>query len=233
MATARDLIKRAIRLLGVYTIGEEPSDDEAEDGLVALNAMLDSWATENLFVYAKTLDAVPMIAGQLSFTIGPTGSTVSARPVTINESTYVICQGVSYPLRKFTDAEYQSISLKTQVGGIPSGFWPLMNYPNVTVTPWPYPSEAMTVMLWSNKLVKSFPDLTTTVDLPPGYERALAFSLAEEIAPEYEAIPTPMVVSKAMQARKNIKRTNTQVPVMGMPYGIPVGNDYYSNGQYW
>jgi hypothetical protein len=101
------------------------------------------------------------------------------------------------------------------------------------VTPWPYPSEAMTVMLWSNKLVKSFPDLTTAIDLPPGYERALVFSLAEEIAPEYEVTPSAMVVSKAMQGRKNIKRINTQVPVMGMPYGIPSGNYLYSNGQYW
>lgn len=233
MTTARDIIKRSLRQLGVYSIGEEPSADEASEGLEALNAMLDSWANENLFVYAKTLDTVPMLANQLSFTIGPTGSVVSTRPVTIDASSYVMFQGVSYPLQKFTDQEYQSISLKTQVGGIPRGFWPLMNYPDVTVTLWPFPSQDMTVMLWSNKLVKSFADLTTDVDLPPGYERALVYSLAEEISSEYEVMPSASLVTKGAQARRNIKRTNTQVPVMGMPYGIPLSNDFYSNGQYW
>lgn len=38
--TCIDLIKRAYRLIGVYSIGEAPSADEAIDGLNALNAMM-------------------------------------------------------------------------------------------------------------------------------------------------------------------------------------------------
>lgn len=227
MTTARDLIKRSMRQLGVYTIGEEPSDDEAADGLEALNAMLDSWATENLFVYAKTLDVVPLIAGQQTFTIGPTGTVVSDRPVTMLDESYILYQTVSYQLVKWTDAEFQQISVKTQNSGIPCGFWPLMNMPDATVTLWPIPSDAMDMYLWSNKLITSFPDLTTDVVLPPGYERALAFSLAEEIAPEYEVQVSSAVAMKASKARKNLKRINTQVPVMQMPYGIPNNNSYY------
>jgi hypothetical protein len=230
MATSLDLIKRAMRQLGVYSIGEEPSADEAQDGLEALNAMLDSWATENLFVYAKTLDVVPVIASQQSFTIGPTGTVVSVRPVSIDASSYVLYQNVSYPLAKWTDADYQLISLKGQILGIPCGFWPLMNYPDAQVTLWPIPSAAMDVYLWSNKLIKSFPDLVTDLDLPPGYERAIVFSLAEEIAPEYEVEPSRTVVMKASQGRRNLKRINTQVPLMQMPYGIPNANNY-TNGR--
>jgi len=227
MTTARDLIKRSLRQLGVYTIGEDPSDDEAQDGLDALNAMLESWATENLFVYAKTLDIVPLIAGQQSFTMGPTGTVVSTRPVTILDESYILYQNVSYDLVKWTDAEYQQISVKGQNSGIPCGFWPLMNMPDVTVTLWPIPSATMSMYVWSSKLITSFPDLTTTVVLPPGYERALVFSLAEEIAPEYEVLPSALVIAKASKARKNIKRINTQVPVMQMPYGVPNNTTYY------
>lgn len=227
MTTARDLIKRSMRQLGVYTIGEEPSDDEAQDGLEALNAMLDSWATENLFVYAKTLDIVSLIAGQQTFTIGPSGTVVSPRPITIDASSYILYQNVSYQLVKWTDAEFQEISVKTQNSGIPCGFWPLMNMPDVTVTLWPIPAQAMSMYLWSNKLITSFPDLTTDVVMPPGYERALVYSLAEEIAPEYEVQIPVSVVAKALKARKNIKRINTQVPVMEMPYGVPNSTMYY------
>lgn len=227
MTTARDLIKRSLRQLGVYTIGEDPSDDEAQDGLEALNAMLDSWATENLFVYAKTLDVVPLIAGQQTFTIGPTGTVVSTRPVTIDASSYILYQNVSYQLLKWTDEDYQEISVKTQNAGIPCGFWPLMNMPNVTVTLWPIPSATMSMYLWSDKPITSFPDLTTNVVLPPGYERALVYSLSEEIAPEYEVAIPISVIAKASKARKNLKRINTQVPVMEMPYGVPSSTMYY------
>jgi hypothetical protein len=216
-----------MRQLGVYSIGEEPSDDETQNGLEALNAMLDSWATENLFVYAKTLDVVPLIAGQQSFTIGPSGTVVSPRPVSIDESSYILYQSVTYGLNKLTDQEYQSISLKTLDSGIPTGFWPLMNMPDATVTLWPVPSDTMDLYLWSNKLITSFPDLTTNVVLPPGYERAIAYSLSEEIAPEYEVPVSVSVVMKATQARKNIKRINTQVPLMSMPYGIPANGTFY------
>jgi len=228
--TALDLIKRAMRQLGVYSIGEEPSADEAQTGLDALNAMLDSWATENLFVHAKTLDIVPVISGQASFTVGPTGTVAGPRPVTIDSSSYVLYQNVSYPLAKWADADYQLISLKGQILGIPCGIWPLMTFPDAQVTMWPIPSASMDVYLWSNKLITSFPDLTTVVELPPGYERAIVFSLAEEIAPEYEVEPSRTVVIKAAQGRKNIKRINTQVPLMQMPYGIPNANNY-TNGR--
>ncbi len=40
MTTARTVIKRALRRLAVTTIGQEPSAEEASDGLEALNDML-------------------------------------------------------------------------------------------------------------------------------------------------------------------------------------------------
>lgn len=225
MATARDLIKRSMRQLGVYSIGEEPSDDEAEDGLTALNAMLDSWANENLFVYAKTQDNIPIVANQTSVTVGPLGSFVTARPVSIDLSSYIQYQSVSYPLVVWGEAEFNQISVKS-TGGIPAGIFPLMTYPDIQINFWPVPPDAMTLVLWSSKLIKSFPNLSTDLDLPPGYERALVYSLSEELGPEFEVPVGPDIVKKAAQARKNIKRTNTQVPLMRMPYGIPNNNGY-------
>lgn len=225
MATALDLIKSAMKKIGVYSIGEDPSADEAEDGLNSLNSMLDSWANENLFVFAKTMDSIPIPASTTSITIGPTGSYVTDRPVKIDASTYFQLQGVSYPIVLWGELEYNQITVKS-TGGIPAGIFPLMTYPDIELTFWPVPSDPMTLVLWSNKLIRSFPDLVTDLDLPPGYQRAIEFSLAEEIAPDYEVEPPQTVVRKAAQARKNLKRTNTQVPLMRMPYGIPNNNGY-------
>lgn len=224
MTTALDIIKRSIRLLGVYSVGEEPSADEAQDALTALNSMLDSWANDNLLVYAKTLDSVPLIAGQSSFTMGPTGSVVTTRPVFVDEASYIVYQNVSYPLEKLTLSDYNEIGLKTNQSGIPTSFWCLMNYPNITVTLWPVVADSMTMNVWSNKLITSFASLTTTIELPPGYQRLIEYALAEELAPEYE-VPVPIAVaSTSAKAKRSIKRTNTQSPLMSMPYGIPGGN---------
>lgn len=65
MATPLDSIKRAMRLPGVYQIGEAPTADECDTGLLALNSMLDSWSTESLFIYSPTLDSVPLVANQI------------------------------------------------------------------------------------------------------------------------------------------------------------------------
>lgn len=221
MATALDLIKRSMRLLGVYSIGETPSPDESADSLSALNAMLDSWSTENLLVYAKTLDAIPLTANNGTYTIGPSGTTISGRPVEVFNSSYIDFQGVSYPLRIDTLKDYANIPVKALVAGIPTELYVLPNMPNATLQLWPVPSASMTLNLWSNKVLQSFPSLTTTVVLPPGYERAIALSLAEELGPEFDVAVSADIVKKAAQARKNIKRINAEVPRLMMPYGVP------------
>jgi hypothetical protein len=221
--TALDIIKRSMRLLGVYAIGEAPSSDEANDCLTALNQMLDSWANENLFVYAKTLDVVPLVANTASYTVGPSGGVITPRPVEVLASSYIDYQSVSYQLMIATLSDYNSIPIKTQALGIPFELYVLPNVPNVTLNLWPVPSAAMTLNLWSNKQIQSFATVTDTITLPPGYERALAYSLAEEMGPEFDAVVSPDIKAKALQARKVLKRTNTEVPRLRIPAGIPMG----------
>ena len=58
MATAQTVIKRALRLLKVTQSGEEPSAEEAQDSLTALNDMLFAWE----------LDAIPLNHIELLYT---------------------------------------------------------------------------------------------------------------------------------------------------------------------
>jgi hypothetical protein len=218
--TALDIIKRAMRLIGVYAIGEDPTAAESQDGLAALNSLLASISNESLLVYARSKDAIALSAGQSSFTIGPTGTTASARPVKVLDESYVEFGGVSYPLQVLTLAQYNDIAIKT-LSSIPQALYVQADMPDATVHLWPQPSEAMTLNLWSDKLVTSFPSLTTVVSLPPGYDRLLAFALAIDLAPEYEREPSQTVIRQAMAARRVLKRTNTEVPQLDMPYGVP------------
>jgi len=44
--TARDVINRSLRILGVLASGEAATASEANDALVALNSMIDSWQAD-------------------------------------------------------------------------------------------------------------------------------------------------------------------------------------------
>ena len=227
MTTALDLVKRSMRLLGVYAIGDSLSADESTTGLEALNALTDSLANSSLLIYVPTLDTIPLTQNQGTYEIGPTGAdVVTARPLKVLQSSTITYQGVDYPLSVWTLQDYNSISVKS-TGGTPGIIYPQMDYPDMTVALWPVPSEAgMTLNLWSEKVVTTFPALNTVVSLPPGWEQMLAFLLAEVLAPEFDTQIPAAVAREASRIRRNIKRTNTKVPLMSMPYGIPDNNTY-------
>lgn len=48
MATALDVIKRSMRLIGALAEGEQPTAEQAADALVALQAMLGEWETRGV-----------------------------------------------------------------------------------------------------------------------------------------------------------------------------------------
>jgi len=223
--TCIDLIKRAYRLIGVYSIGETPTADEAVDGLTALNAMLGDWANEGLMVYATTTDAIPLTNGVTTYTIGATGGFVSDRPQEVLTSSYVQFSGVSYPLGILTEEQYNDIQVKS-ISGIPTSMLYIATFPNATITMYPTPSDSMTLNLVSKKLLNVFANLTDVVAMPPGYENAIVFNLAKYLSVEFGQ-PLPIQVDRqAAGSKRTIKRTNHVSPILKMPYGVPMKRNY-------
>lgn len=207
-STALDSIKRAMRLLGVYAIGEEPTADEAQDCLTALNAMLDSFATNKVSIYAPTLDSITWPGGTQSMTIGPSGTVVTTRPVQVLSATYFELQGISYPLVPITIDEYNLIALKTMSSDISQYIYYNPDFPDATIKLFPVPGAQLSLKLWSNKQIIDIPALTTQLDLPPGYKDFIDFNLAEQIAPEFQVPVPPQVAKRAMLARKAVAKVN-------------------------
>ena len=70
MATAQTTINRALRLIGAISSGESPTTDESNDGLTALNAMLESWQLDRLTVFAFQDKTFTLVASDGSITLG-------------------------------------------------------------------------------------------------------------------------------------------------------------------
>jgi hypothetical protein len=215
MATALTLITRAMRLAKVLQKGETPDDDEAQDGLVALNSMLDSWTIERLYVYYIVSEALTLVAGTQTYTMGVGGALNTTRPTRIENTCYLLYNGISTPIEVINEDAWAGITVKTISSPMPFYLFPDMQYPLVSLNLYPVPTTSAAVAyIKSWKQLVAFSDLTSTLSLPPGYERAITYALAVEFGPEFGVDVDPRVMAIAGKAMANVKRVNAPAPVL-------------------
>lgn len=209
MATAGSIIERSLRLLGQLPAGKTPTSDEYADGLEALNAMVDAWNNESLLCFAYQAETLTLANADASYTIGTSGDLNTTRPVEIVNA-YIVEANISYPVAIMNEAEYAGIADKTLAGDWPTHllFRPTIASSQATVIVWPVPNATRTMKLTTRVQVGSFASTATTVTLPPGWEKALAYNLAIDLAPEFETQPSAAVAKGAVESLAGIKRAN-------------------------
>lgn len=211
--TGLDLISAALRLIGVLASGESPSASEATDGLSSLNDMIDSWSNENLLIPSKVREVFPLVVGQQTYTWGTGGNFNSPRPQKIEQA---LIQIVAYtpplelPMKILNQEQFAGILLKTLTSTYPMYIYCDNAYPLANVNVWPVPGQGDNLVFYSWKPLTEIATLTTQISLPPGYQRALRYALAVELAPEYGRAVSPAVSETADVAVASIKRMNWQ-----------------------
>jgi hypothetical protein len=214
--TALNLITDAAKLLGVVFKNEALSSDEANDGLVALNDMLDEWSNDDLMTYALTLENFSL-TGASSYTIGSGGTFNTTRPINI-ATAVVRSGGIDYPLQIISDEQYQTdVALKSITTPIPQYLCYDNGYPLGTIKMYSIPSSGGTLYLQSNKPLTNIAALTTSIDLPPGWKKAIKNNLAIELAAQYGAEVPASVIENARKSKGAIKRStavNKPMPLL-------------------
>ena len=219
MATALDIITRSLRDLGVLGIGEVPDADQAANGLVTLNDLMESLANESLMIYASTSTTTTM-TGALSYNFATTTRYISL------DNAYFTLNSVDYPLAIITKEQYQDIALKSLVGSLPACVMYDTQFPTGVLYVYPVPSTG-TLTVSGRKPFTAFATLTDTVSLPPGYNAMLRANLANDMQSEYGK-QRPKIAADAMRLKANLKRTNHKPRVMAtdMPIDAPYRNSY-------
>ena len=72
--SAQDIVKSALRLLGVKDPAEDLSAAEGQDGLAALIQMIDGSQIDRLSIYTVNISDFPFSPGQQDYTVGPNAS---------------------------------------------------------------------------------------------------------------------------------------------------------------
>lgn len=207
--TANKLIQRALRILGVLHQGGNPSGTETADALEALNEMLATWSTQGLTIYEKKRETFSLVASQSQYSIGSSGDFDTVWPLEIfNAGVIQVGDDSEIPIRIINQDEWARIVDKNTQSTLPLMIYYNRAYPLGEIHCWPVPSAAPTLVLYSLKQLSSFALATTNVDFPPGYNEAIAFNLADRLAPEYDVELKPQAKKRADEAFAMIQRAN-------------------------
>lgn len=230
MATVLDLITEALVTVKAMAAGETPGADMTTDGLTRFNEVLEDLSLQDLAIFANAFTVVPLQANKRDYSIGPSGDVIAQRPLSAESisSAFVTYNGADFPVEIVALERWGGIVVKATTG-IPA--WAAFDsgWPNTTLHLWPVPYLAGTLTLIQQIPFTAAANLTTTVDMPPGYRRMLRLMLAWELLSDYPGM-TPDQVAKLKadktQAIANVKGNNGSDDVMRSDVVSLMGGSY-------
>jgi hypothetical protein len=213
MSTALDLISSALRLVNVMAAGEQTPIAMANDSLMVLNDMIDSWNTDRLAIYTTRTDDFPFVLGQQSYTLGTDGNFNIPRPARITGMSTVQLTDpsnpVEIPIVMYTDDQWQNqLPVKIVTGSIPLICYDDGAFPLRTLNFWPIPTDQPNSARIYSWVALPAQTLTTEVSFPPGYRQAFRYELAVLLAAEFAAPVSPTVATIAIESKARVRSIN-------------------------
>jgi len=219
--TGQQIVNAAMQQIGALTSGETASADESTDVLAAINRLLASWSLERMNVYTLTITATSLTTGTQTYTIGSGGTINVARPVRYEKATCLIANANSsgkwvLPVEIVDINGWMARTERAALAAAPTLMYPDMAFPLTTIYLHPIPTFTGTapqleLTTWAQ--LQTIANLTPTdYTFPPGYDRAIIFNLALEIAPMFGATVNPMVAQVAAESKAALRMANIALP---------------------
>lgn len=236
--SARDLIVRALREIGVLGARQQPAPDDITESFAVLNSWVTDLDTQRATIFTVKREVFSLTAGTASYTIGPGGTWNTIRPLRIDGVGLILDRTASIPVEiplgmPASDQEWRRVVAKTLTTSIPSMVYYDRGFEGTglgRVYVHPIPNQNNTdVVLYLPRPMQQFTDLSTQYSFPPGYERAIETNLAIELAPMFEKKPSMLLVEKARRSMESLKRANRSPRILrldpaltgrGAPYNI-------------
>jgi hypothetical protein len=211
MTTVRDLIQSARRKIGTLAAGESMTAEEGVDHLQTLNAMLATWNTQELLVYTLNRQTFALVAGQQQYTLGAGGDFNVVRPFNIEYASILLNASTApqeIPLEIYTEDGWREVVMKSVVSSWPTGVYIQNDLPLNHLQFWPVPTAPCSVILGTWQRTVAFTNLSDDVVFPDGYDRAIIYNLAVELAPEFEREASATVQRVASESLRLISDAN-------------------------
>jgi hypothetical protein len=220
--TRDDIIKRALRLIGVLAQGETPSAAQIADGAFALNSLVKAWQADGMPLWALKSYNVPLVAGTKDYEIGLGKAVNIPKPLKVQQAyNHSNTSNIDIPMRLLTKQEYNMLGNKTSAGNpIQCYYNPQLDYGILSVFPVPATADATNnvVTIYYQRPFDDFDISTDTPDFPQEWFDAVMYGLATRLAPEYGV---------AMTDRKLLWQEMTIIKQDALNFGLEEGSLYF------
>lgn len=227
--TVGDLIRSAMRKIGVLAAGEPLPADEGDDAKIVFSQMVDAWSLESLLIPVVSVVTKQLLVGQAEYTIGiypgvtiPDNHIETARPEKILSAFIRDAYDTDYIQEVIDVKTYSRISRKTN-SSRPSRIYLRKGWPLNTILfeSLPYADETLHLeVIQPLSVYLSTACLTDVVNLPPGYEQVLIYNLAIMLADEWGKQVSNAVATVATTGKRKIKNANFRKLVLGMDRAV-------------
>lgn len=198
--TVDRIIDRALRLIGV--LGQQQPSAPPQmmaDARDTFRDLVDMWALKGALIPTRTVETFALDGLKHSFTWAEAGADwASVPPISIEAAHFNEGGGATFPVRQM-DAAYWSEQFYRPAQSRPHGYWFEPGNP-ATIRFDRIPFDP-SITFVSIKPLNSGQGLTDETGFPHGYDAALRFLLAEQLAGEYGIEIGPTLARNIRDAR--------------------------------
>lgn len=180
------LITAALRKLAVLSGGSSPEAYQITNAAEALNAMLKTFQTDGMPLWAMKSYTFTTVVGQSQYAIGVSQALDTPYPLKVTQAWRNVSSNSSnVPMNVYTDYNFNLLPLATSSGTPVNLYYqPQNEVGNINL--WPKPADATTTI--TIRYQRPFEDMnsaTDDLDFPSYWTEAVIYGLALRLAPEY------------------------------------------------
>ena len=222
--TRDDIIKGALRKIGVVAQGELPTAEQTTEAAFALNLLVKAWAADGMPLWAIRTTAIPVVDGKTSYTIGTaiTNDVVTDKPLKVIQAwNRDPTSNVDIPMRMLTKQEYAILGNKVTPGKpVQIYYEPQENIGVLNLFPTPAAADVgtSTIYITYQRPFEDFNIATDAPDFPQEWYDAVVYGLAVRLAPEY-GLPIDKRRALAMEA--------ADIRLLALSYGTEEGSLFF------
>jgi hypothetical protein len=184
------VIKGALRKLGVLPSGGSPTSAQLSDCSEALNAIIKACHADGMPLWKITSHTFTVTDGTASYTIGPSQTLNTSQPLKVIQATYVVSGGENAPMNVYNRYDFNNLP-QENTSGVPINLYYQPLRTTGVIKLWPTPSDSTTeITIHYQAPFEDMNSASDDFDFPAYWMQALIYLLAWTMAPEYGIPPT-------------------------------------------
>ncbi len=178
------IINDAMKDAGLLRQGQVPNGEQLAENMRRLRGMVNYWQTQGCKLFLALDVAVPLVSGQRTYSIYPSGDVDMTKPLRVDQAYYLTTDGVRRPIIVLSWNEWLLLSDTTTESSINNIFVNNL-YNKLEVSCWPIPDSTAASNGALHILVRAQAQnpvsLTETMQFPPEWQMALHWCLSRDI----------------------------------------------------